>query len=595
MSTEGNPSQTEEAVGAGINFADPNSPWAKYYLRNSHIALTLVLALVFVIVGHMRLWHTDVWAHAAVGRYIVENLRLPEHELLCDLTDQQLPYVNYQWISQVLFYLTYQVGAFLAGGDEARSLAGGVEALRALFALLVMLRLAFLGAAIVRMTDSAWLAVVGVVLAALFGLPNLSVLRPQGLGEVWFAILLFLLSGSLFSWRSAIATVLLMTVWANSHGSYLIGLAVLATAVAAAALGAFLGRVERGSALRLALAGGLSVLGVTLLNPHGPWLFLHTLDLSRHPNIADMDEWKPLAFDTPWGVVFLISAALLVLTLAAHWMLRILGRTETTVQAKPTLWQTNYTLHVPLMHWVLLLLFGQQALQHNRFLPWWVALVVWVLAWQWHTLLGLVRVKSLERDIPSLRKTILAGLSGVVLALWTAPAQCLMDGSPGPLEKTLHEATPWRFAEELRFRHGQHYPTLADWLKRHCPEGRMPHRIFCTETQGDYLTWAGRGEWPIFMYTHVHLFSPKVWNDCQQVKMGSALWEDILNRYGVDVVVAEAELFPGLRRRLQNASDRWQILVDEAGDLRKRDRRGRIFIAVRKPPSDHAHESRPAN
>lgn len=587
MSTQEEPPKTEaraesDAVGAGIDFTDPNSPLARYYLRNSHVALAIALTMIFVIVGHMRLWHTDVWAHAAYGRYIVEHLRLPKHELLCDLADQQLPYANYQWISQAVFYLTYRLGAWLAGGDENRSLAGGVEALRALFALLVTLRLGFLGAAILRMTDSGWLAVVGVVLAALLGLPNLSVLRPQGFGEVYFAVLLFLLSGRTFSWRSVIATVLLLIVWANSHGSYLIGLIVLGAAVLVAALGGLLGLADRFSAVRLAVAGVLSVVGVALANPHGPWLFLLTLDLANHPNIADMDEWKPLDFRTPWGVVFVVSAVLLLLTLTLHWLLRLSGRRGQSASVPLVLWNAKYTLYVPLMHWILLALFVQQTLQHTRFTPWWVPFVTWMLAWQWRAVLDLLGTTAIDRDVLSLRKTILAVMAVIVLLLWTAPAAWITSGSPAPLQKSMHEATPWRFYEEVEHRRGEHYPALADWLKRHTPENKLIGRIFCTETQGDYLAWAGQGKLPIFMYTHVHLFSPRVWNDCQQVKMGSALWSDILDRYEVDIVLAEAELFPGLRRRLQNASDRWEIIVDETGDTRKRDRRGRILIAVRK-------------
>ncbi len=587
MSTQEEPPKTEaqadsDAVGAGLDFTDPNSPLARYYLRSSHVALAATLALILVLVSHMRLWHTDVWAHAAYGRYIVEHLRLPEHELLCDLADQQLPYANYQWISQAVFYLTYRLGAWLAGGDEVRSLAGGVEALRILFALLVTLRLGFLGAAILRMTDSGWLVVAGVVLAALLGLPNLSVLRPQGFGEVYFAVLLFLLSGRAFSWRSVIATVLLLIVWANSHGSYLIGLIVLGTAVFFAALGGLLGLVDRSSAVRLAVAGVLSAVGVALANPHGPWLFLLTLDLANHPNIADMDEWKPLDLRSPWGIAFLGSAALLGLTVASHWLLRLSGRTEQESPRPVVLWSTKYTLHIPLMHWVLTLLFVQQTLQHTRFNPWWVPFVVWFLAWQWHTVSKLIGKPLADSDVPSLRKTIIAGLFVSVLLLWTAPAQWVMNGEPKPIEKTMHEATPWRFVQEIQHRDGKHYPGLADWLNKHSPGKSLAGRIFCTETQGDYLTWAGEGKLPIFMYTHVHLFSPRVWNDCQQVKMGSASWSDILDRHDVDIILAEAELFPGLRRRLQTASDSWEIVVDETGDRRKRDRRGRILIAVRK-------------
>src|SRR6185312_1877692 len=114
-SVEGEPLQ----VGAGIDFSDPNSALAPFYLRASHIAAIAFLALVFFFFGiATQLAHTDVWGHLKYGQWIVENRALPDREPFSLFSDPEQAFWNFQWLTQVIFYLCYHAGELLAGGDE---------------------------------------------------------------------------------------------------------------------------------------------------------------------------------------------------------------------------------------------------------------------------------------------------------------------------------------------------------------------------------------------------------------------------------------------------------------------------------------------
>ena len=74
MNAEGNTAtepdghgEEEFVLGAGLDFADPNSRLAPLYLRTSGVVVAALLAVVFVLLSLAPVWHTDVWAHLRFG------------------------------------------------------------------------------------------------------------------------------------------------------------------------------------------------------------------------------------------------------------------------------------------------------------------------------------------------------------------------------------------------------------------------------------------------------------------------------------------------------------------------------------------------
>src|SRR5262249_29573350 len=133
-----------DPLGADLDLTSPNSPLAPYFLSSSHVAAAVVLGLLVILSSLVPLWHTDIWGHLKFGEWIVEHGSSPSQEPFCEFSDQSIPLINFSWLAQVIFVGAYRVGAWLAGGDELRQIAGGVAGLRTLTLVLAFTASLFL-------------------------------------------------------------------------------------------------------------------------------------------------------------------------------------------------------------------------------------------------------------------------------------------------------------------------------------------------------------------------------------------------------------------------------------------------------------------
>jgi hypothetical protein len=566
------PNPEPATLGAGLNFTDPRSPLARYYLRKRHVAAVGLLGLLFLLMNLIPMWHTDVWGHLAFGRWVVENGRLPDRDPLCPFAEDHPTALHAYWLSQTGLYLLYHGGELLAGGDALRPAEGGVQLLRTLHALLVVLRCAALLGALRRLRCPLPLSLVGVAVLLGLSVGHVVILRPQVLGEFFFACLLLPLSRPALSNRALVLVPLLLAVWANCHGSWAVGLILLAAfafgrsveACRAARSCSPRAALANGGVRRLLLALATSAAAVAVLNPDGPFIYANTVAMGRHPNVLAMDEWLPLNFAHPHlgEYVYLIVLGLVVLTPLAcrRWY-------SATQQ-------------------LLLAGFAVQPLLHQRMLLWLLLILPWALLPHWAAL-GERLPWLRSRGLPSFRKTVLAGLLAVVLLLWSAPAQWVLTGRPWPLGRAVFYGTPWQLAAQLQ-RPGEPqkawWPPLTEALRARGQSDGFRGTIFASETLGDYFLWARPADTTVFIYTHVHLFSANHWAECATVKHGLPGWREVLDRHGIDLVVVEPEFHARLRLLLYNDPD-WQVVLDETGDPQRPDLRGRLFVAVRRAPA----------
>ncbi|MER3416366.1 MAG: hypothetical protein C4297_09180 [Gemmataceae bacterium] len=603
-----NDQPAERLPGAGIDFARPDSVLAVVYARRHIVWLTVGLAAVALLVNAWPLWHTDVWGHMSYGRWIVCTGRFPDREPFCDLADKSQDLIHTQWLSQVFLYSVFRAGSWLAGGDEPNRSAGGIEALRALHALCVVVRCIFLWLAFRHQATSAglsdrgcnYLAAAGVLASLLFSPAHIAVLRPQVFAEVLFAATLWILSQPRWHWRHFLWLAGVSLVWTNAHGSYVLCPVLVVTLAVGNSIQRVLWRHvpiarratdARRSAAHLGpmrplrhwlLALACSMFPALLCNPHGPWLLYKTWQFASHPNLQTMNEWQPVSFTdaTSWGWWYLICLAVLLST--------------------PVLTRRTYAAG----HWLLLALFAYASYRYTRMMPWWIMLTPWLSLPLWASrFAGEYAAHPLATDAPrgsqipaaDLKNTILAAMTVVVAFLWSGPGQWLLTGTPRALSRSVHPGTPWRQAALL-----QHWHSTKHWHGR----------VFASETLGDYLLWAiivpdavsrkqthpGRsaahqpdphqkeldGRIRIFAYTHAHLFPKGTWDDLRSLKAGAAGWDKLLDRYAVRAILVEAELHPLLRRHILASPDRWEVIEDQTGDRRIGDPKGRLFFAVRK-------------
>jgi hypothetical protein len=559
--------EPEPPVGAGINFADPNSKLAPFYLTSGHVLAVLVIGFVASLSTFVPLWHTDVWAHLKYGEWMLDHKAIPVEEPFSPWWTGELPFTQFYTISHTVMALVFRAGVKLAGGDELNQIAGGIDALRTLHGLLQGLRLFFLWLAFRRVSGSLTTALSALVFVIIIDSVNIAVFRPQVFAQVYFAFLLYLVSGS-FSWRWVLPLPLLMVIWANTHGSFIIALAFIALML----VGHVLERLQDLASLRkdrkfygYLYALIASVLAIGVLNPYGFQYYSRTLALTSHSSLnLGVSEWQPLYFS--WGMDW-------------HWIL--IGSLLVFVI---TLYRSPRSC--PPAHFLLILIIAGGMAVQQRFNIWLAMLLPWVLAPHWAVLQARVEGSEGESSPPTFRKTLLALAVAWSLTMWSTPVAWVRYNSPTPIGMGTSSGTPWEVAQVLQNKPCPGQPEWSTQLERiiqtNYPSGQFCGSVFGSPTKGEFLLWSLPSRIPV-TYAHMHLFPPQFWAELGSVAAGQPNWPDVLERYGVNLVIFEPMICPQLIKELEKSSE-WKIILDETDFKGKVIQETRTFIAIRLTP-----------
>jgi hypothetical protein len=236
---------------------------------------------LFVLGGNRLLIDPDTMWQVSVGQWIIDHHAVP-HTDVYSFTMQGQPWISTQWLAQVLFAKSYSLGGW-AGPVVLTS-----AALAATFALLA----AFLSR---RLTDSAPMVFVAGALALssshLLARPHVLVMPFM----VMWAI--GLITAADRREAPSFRLLPLMTLWANLHGGFVFGLALIAPIGLDAVVGAE-AKARKPLTLRWA-AFAIAALVASCITPYGWDALLASkkiLDLGGAlPLIA---EWKPADFGT---------------------------------------------------------------------------------------------------------------------------------------------------------------------------------------------------------------------------------------------------------------------------------------------------------
>jgi hypothetical protein len=559
--------EPEAPVGAGINFDDPNSKLAPYYFTTGHVLAVLVIGFMASLATFVPLWHTDVWAHLKYGEWMLDHRAIPIEEPFSPWWTGEVPFTQFYTISHTLMALVFRLGSKLAGGDELNQIAGGIDALRTLHGLLHGLRLFLLWLAFRRVSGSLTTALSALVLVIMIDSVNIAVFRPQVFAQVYFAFLLYLVSGP-FSWRWVLPLPLFLAVWANTHGSFIIALAFITMLL----LGHVLERLQDLVSLRadrkfygLLYALFASVLAIGLLNPYGFQYYSRTLALTSHSSLnLGVSEWQPLYFS--WGMDW-------------HWIL-----IASLLVFLVTLYRSNRSC--PPAHFLMILIIAAGMAVQQRFNIWLAMILPWVLAPHWAVLQKRVESSEGESSPPTFRKTLLALAVAWSLTMWSTPVAWLRENSPTPIGHGTSPGTPWELAQVLQ---SKPFPNQPEWsielertIQTNYPSGQFVGSVFASPTKGEFLLWALPSQIPV-TYSHMHLFPPQFWAELGSVAAGQSNSPDVLERYGVNLLIFEPMICPKLIKELENSSE-WKIILDESNLKTKVIPETRSFIAIRLTP-----------
>ena len=238
-------------------------------------------ALVFTTVAFSwgRIFYSDTWISLTSGRFIAEH-GLPRVDTL-SAAGHGRPWVDQQWLAHIVFYRLWQ--------------AGGNAAVGAASALAFSLAFGILATLLIR-RGAAPLAAAAALGAALVQCLLFAETRAQSFAYPLFAVLLWILLGERGrpAGRRTLLVLPVLVLWANVHGSVLLGIAVCVACLAVRALGSVRARAWRPAAAD----AGVSLLAFATLfaTPYGTAMPAYYARVLGDPALRTIAEWQPASF-----------------------------------------------------------------------------------------------------------------------------------------------------------------------------------------------------------------------------------------------------------------------------------------------------------
>jgi hypothetical protein len=239
----------------------------------------------------------DVSWHIATGQWILDHGAIPRTDPF-SFTWAGKPWVPIEWLAEVIMAGAYR----LAGYSGIAALV--TAALMALHAIVF-----FNAARFVRP-----LAAVGTIIAMDLILIPTMLARPHLLAWPLIAFWTWLMLRARESEKAPpLAAALLMVIWANLHGSFVMGLAI----AGAFGLEALIASADRMRAFRQWAVFGIACLIAVFVNANGVEGVIHPLRMANLAMLPLIDEWKP---STPAVTPFFF--AVLFATVVLLWFKR---------------------------------------------------------------------------------------------------------------------------------------------------------------------------------------------------------------------------------------------------------------------------------
>ncbi|MCX8071992.1 MAG: hypothetical protein N3C12_06020 [Candidatus Binatia bacterium] len=318
----------------------------------------------------------DFWMHLFVGRWIVETGGVPRVDQLSYTATGAL-WVDHEWLWQVVAFQLFSWG--------------GSRLLYLVKVLLVCLCVASAAWSMAQLRGSRSAAVAGAGtpwtwgVALLLAIPVLArgwAMRPQLVTYAFLPALLGLLAEWERGRRSrGLVAVIGFAIWANLHGGFVLGLAVLALF---AATGVWRGWREFAQRVGLLILCGTAA----CLNPYGVRLYLYLADeLGRsHP----ISEWQPVALAAEHTAFFLLAVVFLA---TVRWL-----------PLRPSyIWRAVLAAVVLAFAW-----------RHQRHTPVFALCVIPLLAVQLDQVAALFRARGWSLS-PTASRTVATGVAVIAL------------------------------------------------------------------------------------------------------------------------------------------------------------------------------------
>jgi hypothetical protein len=409
------------------------------------VMLASLLAMLAVLTVQQRFDDPDMWWHLKTGEVTWTSHTIPTTDLFSYTTNHHA-WIPHEWLSQVMIYSAYRWGGY-----------SGL-----MLWLCILTASLLIGSYILcsLYSGNSKTALLGALTIWLFGTIGFAV-RPQMIGYLLLVVELVLLHlGQTRNRHWFFALPPLFAIWVNSHGSFLLGLALAGVFLFSSYFNFRIGslvatswepRIRRTMILALILS-----VAALFLNPVGAKLILYPLNTMMDPAMKfnPVSEWQPLQFNDGRSFAFLGL-------LGCIFLLVIVRRTE-------LLWRELLMLAVgswlAASHVRMLFVFGILA----------APILSRLISTSWDGY-------NVERDHPLPNALFIAG--SLVVAFLAFP-------NHQNLEAQVEEHSPVGAVKFIRA-HQLSGPMLNDWVFGVYLIWAAPEHPVFIDGRGDVFEWAG--------------------------------------------------------------------------------------------------------
>ncbi|HEY8633801.1 MAG TPA: hypothetical protein VIO34_02430 [Candidatus Dormibacteraeota bacterium] len=424
----------------------------------------------------------DFWWHLRVGRWMVENGRLPSHDLFTYTVPVHV-WTDHEYLTEVLMWLVYS--------------ATGAVGIAILFGLVTWAGFWLIYRQVRR--QPFVIVGLGLALGALAGWPIWGP-RAQMITFALSCLELYWLQGYLSGRSRALNFFpLVMAVWANLHGGWVIGFAWLGVALVAELVGWAWDRsnpAHRAHVRFLAIITAASLVAV-LATPHGLSLYLYPFQTQG--SVAQQKlivEW----FSPDFHQTYLRPFEAMVFIVIAGFALR-----------RPRLYEFLLTMAALGL-----------ALQSVRHVALFVAAATPVMIGSYSEYWKeLARSRGWKLSLPA--RPLFAATTAVVLVVVFLVALFKIDSDISPTVQQKLDADSYPIA-------------AADWLAAHPEVGT---RMYNQYGWGGYLAYRFYPD-PnrrVFIFGEAELMGDPLLNQYNDVQNLRPDWKAILDQYRVDYVI----------------------------------------------------------
>jgi hypothetical protein len=484
-------------------------------IKIEHLWSLIVLVGIFTFINTHPIRPQDFWWHIAIGREVVTTGKIPTTDIY-SFTEPGQPYPSYQmfWLMEITLYELYHFGG----------------AALVIFAHSLWITAAYVVIFwICKKTTNSWrIAAFSVLFAAALGLNDWNV-RPQAITFLLGSLFLYAVYQYRFTqrWYWLLILPIGMLIWVNSHGTFLIGLALI---------GIWLGQelwdvaVQRWMYKRKAMLKPVTissaVLGLTILvcliNPRGAGIVDYIKTLTGNTVVQNLvTEWAAPSLNTYMGVFFfcgLLGTAVLI----------------AISPKRPNFYQISTFI-----------IFGLLGIKTSRGIVWFGLVMAPVVADHLSAIMRHYHKVSQEAPTREGSHTVNILFFSIICLMGVISLPWFKSVLPMPAAKAglISSETPVQATQFLI-------------------DQKLPARIFNSMSFGSYLIWAAYPQYQVFVDTRIELFSEQVWMDYLDISNANGDWESSLSEYGVNtLVLSPSEQSPLILAA--HTSKEWKLLYQD--------------------------------